>query len=66
MPALIEKLETELDDLQTKMSQPDYFKNTPQAMADDQERLETIEANLEVAYETWEELEAALEGVTLD
>nr|WP_321256322.1 ATP-binding cassette domain-containing protein [uncultured Pseudodesulfovibrio sp.] len=66
MPALIEKLETELDNLQTKMSQPDYFKNTPQAMGDDQKRLETVEADLEVAYETWEELEGALEGVTLD
>nr|WP_321514564.1 ATP-binding cassette domain-containing protein [uncultured Pseudodesulfovibrio sp.] len=66
LPALIEKLEAELDNLQTGMSQPDYFKNTPQAMADDQKRLEIVEAELEIAYETWEELETALEGVELD
>ena len=66
IPALIEKLETELDTLQEKMSQPDYFKTTPQAMADDQKRLEAVEAELEEAYDTWEKLEAALEGVELD
>jgi ATP-binding cassette subfamily F protein uup len=35
-------------------------------MADDQRRLESVELELENAYETWEELEAALEGVKLD
>jgi ATP-binding cassette subfamily F protein uup len=66
MPALIEKLETELDALQTKMSTSDYYKSTPQDMAKDQSRSEVLESDLETAYETWEELEAALSGVDLD
>lgn len=66
MPALIETLETDLDTLQTKMSDPEYFKNSGEVMADDQKRLETLEHELEIAYETWEQLETALEGVELD
>ncbi|WP_319472054.1 ATP-binding cassette domain-containing protein [uncultured Pseudodesulfovibrio sp.] len=66
MPALIEKLESALEELQSKMSAPDYFKNSGEAMADDQNRLEKLEAELEAEYERWETLEAALEGVELD
>ncbi|NDV17906.1 ATP-binding cassette domain-containing protein [Pseudodesulfovibrio sp. JC047] len=66
LPALIETLETQLDDLQSKMSQPDYFKKTPQTMADDQKDLETLETKLDTTYGLWEELESALEGVELD
>ncbi len=66
MPALIEKLETGLESLQEKMSSPDYFKNSGEVMAADQEQLEKLELELEAAYETWETLEAALEGVELD
>ncbi|QJB58134.1 ATP-binding cassette domain-containing protein [Pseudodesulfovibrio sp. zrk46] len=66
MPALIEKLETELEALHTKMADPNYFKHSADEMASDQNRLETLEKELESAYETWEELEAALEGVELD
>lgn len=66
MPALIERLETDLDALQTKMADPKYFKHTPEVMADDQNNLESIENELETAYATWEELETALEGIKLD
>lgn len=66
MPALIEGLETDLEALQTKMAAPEYFKNSGDEMAADQKRLESLEAELETAYSTWEELEAALEGVELD
>ena len=66
MPALVEGLENDLEALQTKMSAPDYFKNSGDQMASDQTTLETLEVELEAAYETWEELEAALEGVDLD
>jgi ATP-binding cassette subfamily F protein uup len=66
MPALIERLESELGALQSRMSAGDYYKNSGEIMADDQKRLETLESDLEIAYETWEELETALEGVELD
>ncbi|MCJ2163105.1 MULTISPECIES: ATP-binding cassette domain-containing protein [unclassified Pseudodesulfovibrio] len=66
MPALIERLETELEALQAKMSAPDYFKNSGEVMNDDQRRMETLESELEIAYESWEQLETALEGVELD
>ena len=63
---LIEKLESDLEELQTKMSAQNYFKNTAADMATDQKRLENIESELETAYAIWEKLEAALEGVELD
>ncbi|WP_319583813.1 ribosomal protection-like ABC-F family protein [uncultured Pseudodesulfovibrio sp.] len=66
MPARIETLETELGALQERMGSADYYKNSGEVMADDQKRLETLESDLEIAYETWEELETALEGVELD
>jgi len=66
MPALIERLENDLETLQSKMSDPEYFKHAPDEMANDQSQLEKLETDLETAYEAWEELETALEGVELD
>ena len=66
LPALIEKLEKDLETLQATMAEPDYFKKSGETMADDQKRLEEIEAELETMYVTWEELEAAIDGVELD
>jgi len=66
LPARIEALEKELDQLTKKMSDPAYFKHTPETMAEDQARLEKLESELEAHYTEWEELEAALEGVNLD
>jgi ATP-binding cassette subfamily F protein uup len=66
MPARIEGLEGELSTLQERMASADYYKNSGEVMADDQKRLETLESDLEIAYETWEKLETALEGVELD
>jgi ATP-binding cassette subfamily F protein uup len=63
---VIEKLENDLKNLQVKMSGADYFKNDPKEMTIDQKQLETIGSKLETAYDTWEKLEAALEGVELD
>lgn len=66
MPGVIEALEKELEALQARMAAPDYFKNSGEQMATDQNRLEELETELETAYGTWEELETALEGVNLD
>ncbi|EGB16654.1 ABC transporter related protein [Pseudodesulfovibrio mercurii] len=66
MPARIETLERALTALQERMSAADYYKYSGEVMADDQKRMEALESDLEIAYETWEELETALEGVELD
>ncbi|BCS90287.1 ATP-binding cassette domain-containing protein [Pseudodesulfovibrio sediminis] len=66
IPLLIESLETDLEELQTRMAAPDYFKNSGEVMADDQKRLESLESDLEIAYENWEQLESTLEGIELD
>jgi len=66
MPPLIEKLEGQLENLQTRMSAQDYFKTSGEEMAADQKLLEKIESELESAYTIWEELETALEGIDLD
>ena len=48
------------------MADPEYFKRPPKEMADDQNRFETLEKELETAYETWARLETDLEGMELD
>lgn len=62
MPGIIEELDAELTELQGRMSAPDYFKQSSEEMASDQATLEKLEAELEVAYATWEELETAVEN----
>ncbi|MBG0790771.1 MAG: ATP-binding cassette domain-containing protein [Desulfovibrionaceae bacterium] len=66
LPARIERLEADLSAVQEKMADPEYFKRPPEEMAEDQNRLESLESELESAYETWEQLETALDGVELD
>jgi len=66
LPGLIENLENELEALQSKMSHQEYFKTPSDEMGKDQQRLESLEAELETTMERWEELETALEGVELD
>ncbi len=57
LPALIEELESNIETMQTKMSDPEYFKLDASVMAEDKTKLETMESELSVAYEQWESLE---------
>ena len=57
LPARITKLEEELAAVQKDMSNPDYFRRTPDVLKRDHERLEEIPTELEKLYDRWEELE---------
>jgi len=57
LPALIEKLETGIADMQKKMSDPDYYKLDADVMTEDKDNLAKMESDLEQAYQQWEELE---------
>jgi len=58
LPALIEQLETDIEAMQKKMSEPEYFKIDAAEMSDDKSKLESMESDLLQAYEQWENLEA--------
>lgn len=57
LPALIEELESNIETMQAKMSDPEYFKLDASVMAEDKTKLETMESELAIAYEQWESLE---------
>jgi ATP-binding cassette subfamily F protein uup len=58
LPATIEQLETEQENLHAQMADPAFFKQDGEVIAQSQERLAGIEQSLEQAYARWEELEA--------
>ena len=57
LPAIIEKLETEIAALHAKMSEPGFYKNHEEVKKSNEE-LKKIESELEQAYTRWEELES--------
>ncbi|HEY9050212.1 MAG TPA: ATP-binding cassette domain-containing protein [Gammaproteobacteria bacterium] len=57
LPKLIESLETELSELQSKLSDPNLFQQDPQAVTDATTRMTEIEKELEAAFERWQELD---------
>ena len=58
LPALVEKLETDIEAMHSKMSDPEYFKLDAAVMSEDKEKLESMESELAQAYKDWEALEA--------
>src|SRR5690606_5034541 len=62
LPGRIEALEAEQAALHTKMTAPDYFRNTPEVLRADQLRHDEIEASLIELLERWEALEARQAG----
>ncbi|MFM8442440.1 MAG: ATP-binding cassette domain-containing protein [Methylococcus sp.] len=58
LPALIEKLETDIDVLQAAMNQPDFYQQARDDIAQAQTRLAQWQMDLEAAYARWEALEA--------
>ena len=62
LPALIEKLESDRDQLATNLNSPEYYKDTSNDPAKDADRLADLEKQILQAYEEWEALEAKAEG----
>src|SRR5690606_32882087 len=62
LPGRIEALEAEQAALHGKMTAPDYFRNPPEVLRDDQQRHDEIEASLMELLERWEALEARQAG----
>ncbi len=57
LPRRIEALEKELDALHRQMSDPSYYRSSPDAMAANAARAQKIPEDLEHAYARWTELE---------
>ncbi len=57
LPAQIEKLETELAELQEQTSDPEFYQADQSTMNKTLARLKEIESELQQCYERWEELE---------
>jgi ATP-binding cassette subfamily F protein uup len=57
LPQKIETLETEVEELQEQMSQPDFYQQDSSQISEAQTRLEQLENELSVCYERWELLE---------
>ncbi len=59
LPAVIERLESELAELHAKMAEPAFYKSGADLIASAQAQTSNLQARLDVAYQRWEELEAA-------
>lgn len=57
LPPKIERLEGEEKNLYDKMSDPDFYKKSPDEIKDVKDRIESIKKELEESYLRWEELE---------
>ena len=58
LPAKIEELEAEKDELHTLMTQPDFFKRPGPEIAEATARVAAVEEELLAAYDRWEALES--------
>ncbi len=57
LPARIEELETGIGELETRMSEPDFYQGERSDIEKTTARLAELHAELEVAFERWSELE---------
>jgi len=58
LPKTIEKLEDEQSELTAKLGDPDFYQQQGNAVAETNERIAEIEAELAACYQRWEELDA--------
>lgn len=58
LPKLIEKYENKQFELQTKMADPEFFKQKQELINKTMDELKNLEAELNKSYQRWEELEA--------
>ena len=61
LPAKIETLETEVEEIQAEISTPEFFQQDPSVVSKKTQLLEDKQKELEVCYEDWERLEALKE-----
>ena len=57
LPGKIEKLETQLSELHATMAEANYYQKPKEELATNQELLQKLQAELETAFERWQELE---------
>ena len=57
LPSTIESLEEEIATLHERMAQPDYYKQPADVLSTNKARLVECEANLDIAFKRWDELE---------
>jgi len=62
LPQLIEQLETDIDDIHKRMSDPDFYRLPCHEISTKKEQLSAAEADLQTAYRRWEELEQQKPG----
>ena len=60
LPARIESLEAELEQVQQQLSDPALYQSGGEQVGELQQRLQVLEQELEIAYDRWEELEGML------
>jgi len=58
LPGQIEKMEAERDRITALMQESDYYRNAKNDPVGDQSKLEQLENEILLAYETWEKLES--------
>ena len=58
LPEKIEQLETELEMLQTELSDPNFYHQDNAIISQTNNRLYSVQTELETAYQRWEELES--------
>ncbi|MEN1728532.1 MAG: ABC transporter ATP-binding protein, partial [Pseudomonadota bacterium] len=58
LPGKVEALESEIEALGQAMNEPAFFKQAPDVIAEETARAQQLQAELDAAYQRWEELEA--------
>jgi ATP-binding cassette subfamily F protein uup len=62
LPARIEALEADEARIQAEIAAPEFYKESPAAIRSTLERLESVRAERQQAYERWEELDSKARG----
>lgn len=63
LPETIADLESQIEQLQNKMAQPDFYQQDKSEITKANEQMSDIESKLESAFERWEELEEKREAL---
>jgi ATP-binding cassette subfamily F protein uup len=61
LPDKIEQLDAQIAEAHQQLADPDFFRQSGEAIAAEQRKLVTLEAELAAAYKRWEELEGLVE-----